>query len=138
MHVFAKPVVPGLSKMTRAQTNEMLWAVRHLLPEKEVIKKHPTQKEMKGKIKARFWFLYSLAMRGVDKRAEVFPLSRYSPGALQKMWEETVGPKSLKLAKEVYQMNRRKIKLLDVRSANMPDERIASSSAPSTQSPPAS
>ena len=137
MVVFAKPLLPGIS-MTRGQTNEMLWAVQHLLPEKEVMKKRATQREMKGKIKTRFWFLYSRAMKGIDKRAEVIPLSRYSPGALQKVWEETVGPNSLKLAKEVHSMNRGQMKLLDVQAANMKDDRIPSSSAPPTQSPPAS
>ena len=124
--------------MTRGQTNEMLWAVRHLLPEKEVFKKSATQKDMKGKIKTRFWFLYSQAMRGIDKRAEAVPLSKYSPGALQKIWEETVGPNSLELAKEVHMMNKGKMRLLDARTANMIDQRIPPISAlPATQSPPA-
>ena len=136
--VFPKPLLPAFSKMTRGQTNEMLWAVRHLLPQKEVIKKSSTQKDMRGKIKPSFWVRYTKATRGIDKRAEVFPLSRCSPGGLQKMWEETIGPNSLKLAKEVHSMNIGEKKLLDVRTANMEDERIPSSSAPPTQSPPAS
>ena len=77
-------------------------------------------------------------MKGIDKRAEVFPLSRYSPGAVQKIWNDIVGPKSLKLAKEVHSMNREKMKLLDVRATNEKDKRIFSSSALATQSPPAS
>ena len=147
--MFAKPHLPGLSEMTHGQTNEMIWAVRHLVPLKEVIKKHNTpgslekaqksiQKEAEGKIQRRFWFLYSKATRGIDKRAEVTPLSRYSPAALQKKWEENVGPNSLKLAKEVHGMDKKRRKMLSVTDANKKDQRIPSSSAPATQSPPVS
>ena len=89
--MFAKPG-PGITDMTRAQVNEMCWAVKHLLPEEEVNRKGATQKNLKGKIKPTFWFKYTKVMRGMDKRAKVIPLSRYSPGALQKLWEEVVAP----------------------------------------------
>ena len=136
--IFAKPLLPGLSSMTRGQTNEMLWAVRHLIPQSEVINKHNRQRDMTGQIETGFWLRYAKAMRGLDKRAQVIPLSINSPGALQKIWDETVAPNSLALAKEVHFMDRRKQKLLDVVDANKTDSRIPSCSAPSTQSPPAS
>ena len=127
--------------MTRGQTNEMLWAIRHLLPHSEVMDKRTRQRDMTGKIKPEFWVRYAKAMRGVDKRAQVIPLSIYSPGFLQKVWDKSVAPNSLKLAREVHRMDvhrmdRRHKKLLDIETANKKDSRIPSCSAPSTQSPP--
>ena len=159
--MFVKPHLLGLSDMTYGQTNEMMWAVHHHVPMKEVMKKHNpasfqkaqkrTQKEMRGKIHKNFWYLYGNATRGVDKRAEVTPLSWFSPAALQKFWNDNVGPmslklakevhildKSLKLAKEVHILDKYRKKLPTVKEANKKDHRIPSSSAPATQSPPAS
>ena len=123
--------------MTRGQTNEMVWAVRHLLPEQEVLRNDATQKYLGSKIDGNYWLRYSLAMRGMDKQAEVVPLSRFSPGGLQKVWEDSVAPIYVKLAKEVYDLNRGKMKMLTTEAANEEDQRIHSSSAPATQSPPA-
>ena len=50
----------------------------------------------RGKINKNFWYLYGNATRGVDKRAEVTPLSWFSPAALQNFWNDNVGPMSLK------------------------------------------
>ena len=147
--VFVKPHSHELSEMTYGQTNEMMWAVHHHVPLKEVLKKHKTaslqraaqkriQKEMREKIHKNFWYLYGKATRGVDKRAQVTPLSWFSPAALQKIWEENVGPKSLKLSKQVHILDKYRKKLPTVREANKKDQRIPSSSAPATQSPPAS
>ena len=123
--------------LTRGQTNEMAWASRHLLPE---VKCHrpAKQTDLKGRMKTQYWHQYCRAMRGIDKRTDIIPLSRFSPGALQKIWEETVAPTSFKLAKEVYKMNKGMLNLLDVVTANSIDERIYPSSVASTQSPPAS
>ena len=134
--MFTKPLLRGSSKMTRGQVNEMLWAVRHQLPQSEVMNQRSRQRDMTGKIKPEFWVRYAKAMRGVDKRAQVIPLSIYSPGFLQKIWDESVAPNSLKLAREVHRMDRRYKKLLDIETANKNDSRIPSCSAPSTQSPP--
>ena len=134
--VFYKPRHPGIKEITRAQTNEMIWATKHLLPEKEVNMKGAIQKDLRGKVKNDFWFRYTKIMRGVDKRAKVVPLSRYSPGALQKLWQETIAPNSLMLAKEVHSMNRGEMKLLDVAAANKTEDRISLTVAPPTQSPP--
>lgn len=134
-----KPGLPGLSKITRGQTNEMLWSLRHLLPGKEVRKKHDTQINLKGKVNTSFWFSYSKVMKRMDKTAEVIPLSRFSPGAIQKVWEQYVAPNCRELAKEVHDMDRGGLKLLTTGAANMGDQRIDSSSpAPPTQSPPTS
>ena len=146
--VFVKPHRHGLPEMTYGQTNEMLWAVHHHVPLKEVLKKHKTaslqraaqkriEKEMKEKIHKNFWYLYGKATRGVDKRAEVTPLSWFSPAALQTIWEENVGPKSLKLSKTVHILDKYRKKMPTVMEANKKDQRIPSPSARATQSPPA-
>ena len=134
--MFAKPRHPGITEITRAQTNEMIWATKHLLPEEEVKRKGAIQKDLREQVKIDFWLRYTKVMRGVDRRAKVVPLSRYSPGALQKLWQETIAPNSLMLAKEVHSMNRGEMKLLDVATANKTEDRISLTVAPPTQSPP--
>ena len=84
----------------------------------------------RGKINKNFWYLYGNATRGVDKRAEVTPLSWFSPAVLQNLWNDNVGPMSLKLTKEVHMLDKYRKKLPTVKEANKKDHRIPSSSAP--------
>ena len=95
----------------------MCWAIRHLIPEKELATKGGHVETEKWEIKRRFWFKYTKTMRMMDKKSEVTPLSNLSPGALQRLWENKVAPNCLKLTKEVYNLNKKKRKL-DVVKAN--------------------
>ena len=95
----------------------MCWAVRHLIPEKELAGKGGHVKTEKLEIKRRFWFKYTKVMRTMDKKSEVTPLSNLSPGALQRMWENKIAPNWPKLTKEVYNLNKEK-RTLDVVKAN--------------------
>ena len=47
----------------------------------------------------------------------VIPLSTFSPGALQSVWEKTIARKCIKLSKEVHWLNKKR-KKLEVTEAN--------------------
>ena len=117
--VFAKPQLPGISNMmTRGQVNEMCWAIRHIVPKKEVGKKQSQlTSEKTREITSGFWLKYMKAMRVVDKGSAVTPLSTFSPGALQRVWEKKIAPKCTKLSTEVYGLNFYRMKL-EVGKAN--------------------
>ena len=70
------------------------------------------KQEMSREIKPSFWLRYMRAMKGMDKKGDVTPLSTFSPGALQKMFEEKVLPNFEKVSKEVRSLNKKKRKLL--------------------------
>lgn len=93
--------------MTRGQVNEMCWAIQHFVHEKT----------LPGQITRSFWLKYMKATRMVDKRSEVIPLSTFSPGALQSVWEKTIARKCIKLSKEVHWLNKKR-KKLEVTEAN--------------------
>ena len=104
--------------MTRGQVNEMCWAIRHIVPKKEVGKKQSQlTSEKTREITSGFWLKYMKAMRVVDKGSAVTPLSTFSPGALQRVWEKKIAPKCTKLSKEVYGLNFYRMKL-EVGKAN--------------------
>ena len=124
--VFAKPQIPGISQMTRGQVNEMCWAISHLVPEKELAIKKGQLKLKKNaaeEIKRSFWFKYTKVMRSVDKTSVTIPLSTFSPGALQGVWERAIAHKCVKLSKEVFTLSRDKMKL-STSKANRKDDRI--------------
>ena len=68
VHTFVKPRIGGVSKMTRAQVNEMCWVVRHHIPKKPVSSKYFNKRE----INHSFWLKYAKSMRVVDKGSNAF------------------------------------------------------------------
>ena len=118
--MFAKPQHPGVSHISRGQLNEMAWALRHVIPTEATAKE---QKEMSTEIKPSFWLRYSRAMKGIDNNGEVMPLSNFSPGALQKIFEEKVLPSFRNVSKEVAKLNKKKMKLSPA-EADMADTRL--------------
>ena len=81
------------------------------------------KENVSGEITRSFWSKYTKVVRSMDKRSDITPLSTFSPGALQRVWESAIAHKCVKLSKEVFNLNSHK-KKLGTSKANMLDARI--------------
>ena len=92
--------------------NELCWALRHLKKGANLV----------GEVKPAFWVRYSIAMKFLDAKANFKTLSSFSPGALQKI-VRIVAAKYPKISKEVFQLQRKNIRLNSY-AADKVDDRI--------------